>query len=295
MLIACATDRQYVEMTGVLIRSIYSQQHSEDVKIFVFCYLLSEEDKANLSACADPHTPLTFIDLDGDAARALKDLISERHLSIVAYSRIMIPDMLADHRGRLVYFDCDVVVNAPLDELFALDMQGFPAGAVSNAVTTSRLAELNTALRRPVDTPYFNSGVLLIDLDEWRRQQIGQRGMEFAKTWMPQGGDHDQAVLNSVLSGNWLSMDQKWNYNPMRLSAEEAMTMPIQHFWGKLKPFYADYPVAHGKLYDQYRAETPWAAAPRGGRWKRSLKKQVRRIVSKSRSLINGLRMAWSR
>jgi lipopolysaccharide biosynthesis glycosyltransferase len=275
---ACATDRSYLEMTGVLIASITSQKHRAHVKIYVFCTRLRARDKARLTRCLTGPATLIFKDIDGERFAALSGLMARRHLTVTAYSRILIPEMVPDVKGRVLYLDCDVVVNAPLDDLFRVDLEGKPAGAARNQVPVERLAALNRPLNRDPTTPYFNSGVLLIDILAWRRQNISTRGMDFARTWKAESGDHDQAVLNHVLSGNWKEIDPKWNSNPARTTPEEALVMPVQHFWGKQKPFFSEYPKPHRQVYDRYRQMTPWRWTWRKTRIERSLRKRIEEL-----------------
>lgn len=272
--IVCATDRFYLEMTGVLIASITSQSHQRPVSIFLICSGLRATDKSRLLRCVNGTARLQFIDIDDQKAQILSNLPVKRHLTVTAYARLLIPDMLPELDGRILYMDCDVVVNAPLDELFLVDLAGKVVGAAQNQATSERLEELNKSLNRPFSAPYFNSGVLLIDLVEWRRQEIGRRAIASAVTWSNDRGDHDQAVLNLVLDDKWQEIHPKWNSNPMRVSPVEAARMPVQHFWGKRKPFFTDYPKAYRQTYDRYRVITPWAKAPR-------LSKTRRRLMSK--------------
>ena len=276
--VASVTDRNYVEMTGVLIASVSSQTHSRPVELFVFCNDLTESDKGKLHSCLMGDAKLTLIDVEEERSKVLSSLTATRHLTGSAYARIMIPDMLPDLDGRLLYLDCDIVVNSPLDELFELDLGGRPAGAVRNVVSAERLAQLNSGLRRPLDTPYFNSGVLLFDLTEWRRQGVTARAMDFAKGWEAENGDHDQAVLNYVLVGNWLELDVKWNSNPRFVSIDAAQALPLQHFFGKSKPTHREYPEDRRTIYDQYRALTPWANKRRSSQFERRLKKKFMRM-----------------
>ncbi|KKX32964.1 glycosyltransferase family 8 protein [Rhizobiaceae bacterium LC148] len=273
--IMTATDRNYVEMTGVLIASISRQPHGQPVEMIVLSNGLTGYDKRRLHACQRGRSILRIVELDEEKAELLSDLRTARHLTASAYARIMIPDLLPSIEGRVLYLDCDIVVNAPLDELFTLDLKGRPAALVRNAASPERLAQLNTALGHPIDEPYFNSGVLLIDLGEWRRQELTSKCMAFALDWEDPAKDHDQAVLNHVLRGNWLELDVKWNQNPRKVSVEEAAYLPVQHFWGKAKPTHCEYPKEYREVYDHYRAGTPWASARLPGKLERRIRTRL--------------------
>jgi len=57
--------------------------------------------------------------------------------------------------------------------------------------------------------PYFNAGVLIIDLDSWRRAHVGERALSFIAQYRPALMDQD--ALNAVVSGQWLELDPMWN------------------------------------------------------------------------------------
>jgi lipopolysaccharide biosynthesis glycosyltransferase len=59
-------------------------------------------------------------------------------------------------------------------------------------------------------TPYFNSGVLVIDLKAWRALDISARCLEFCRAH-PTLGMADQDAANHVLAGNFAPLDTRWN------------------------------------------------------------------------------------
>ena len=277
-LVICATDSRYVEMTGVLIRSIASQPHAAGVEIVVFCTQVEQSDKDRLAACSDGATLVTLIDLDESSLGDLEDLGGTRHLSMTVYARMMLPDLLPQRTGRALYLDCDIVVNTSLDPLFALDLSDHVVGAIPNVLSSQRRAELNAAIDRPADEPYFNSGVLLIDLDRWRSAEVSQKSMAYAKLSLD-NYDADQAVLNKILTANWKTIDARWNSNPDKASPAQLRTMPIQHFWGRKKPYFSDYPAGLRERYDHYRAMTPWASSQRMTPLQRSFEKRMASVM----------------
>jgi lipopolysaccharide biosynthesis glycosyltransferase len=74
------------------------------------------------------------------------------------------------------------------------------------------------ALALDPDAPYFNSGVLLIDLVAWRAAEVSQRALficeEHSDRLLAQGKwpQYDQYGLNVTLMGRWKELEQVWNY-----------------------------------------------------------------------------------
>jgi lipopolysaccharide biosynthesis glycosyltransferase len=59
--------------------------------------------------------------------------------------------------------------------------------------------------------PYFNSGVMVIDLSAWRREGIEGRCIERARGLRRFSRYNEQAALNECLSGRWGFLSPVWN------------------------------------------------------------------------------------
>ncbi len=122
-----------------------------------------------------------------------------------AYIRFWAQDLFPT-RSRVLYMDSDIIVTGSLEELWAMDLQGKTLGAVE-IPNSSRPAEHGM----PAGSLYFNSGVLLIDLDAWRAADYTRRCVDYLRDNPEKAHDADQDILNLVLIGDWLPLDYKWN------------------------------------------------------------------------------------
>ena len=61
------------------------------------------------------------------------------------------------------------------------------------------------------DALYFNSGVMMIDLERWRKRNCFDRAMCHIKSFKKTIQWGDQDVLNAVLLGDWGLLDESWN------------------------------------------------------------------------------------
>ena len=160
-----------------------------------------------------------------------------------AYIRFWAQDLFPD-RSRVLYMDSDIIVAGPLEELWTTDLQGKTIGAVE-IPNSSRPQQHGM----PAGSLYFNSGVLLIDLDAWRRGDYTNRCVEFLRLHPEKAHDADQDILNLVLIGDWLPLDYKWNaINPFFRPSHE-LGLPQQviervrsevriiHYNGSSKPW----------------------------------------------------------
>ena len=143
--------------------------------------------------------------------------------SHMAYCRILLPHLL--DVSRLIYLDCDVLVFRDISELFDIELGcGKVIAAVRDSETTS-LAEdsrvIADAVKVPAEGTYFNSGVMLMNLDELRSQLFSERAVEFLNMWKATYRFHDQSAINFLLGGQIEELPEWWNRASWRFDAQQ--------------------------------------------------------------------------
>ncbi len=128
--------------------------------------------------------------------------------SLAIYYRLVVPELL--HLDRFIYVDTDTLCDLDLGELTELDMGESPAGLVPEAPLAKAVDRFvaNQLGNSPVE-PYFNAGVILVNVAEWRHQEIAKQALNYIGTYRP--AFHDQAALNYVLHRKAFTLDAKFN------------------------------------------------------------------------------------
>jgi lipopolysaccharide biosynthesis glycosyltransferase len=111
---------------------------------------------------------------------------------------------------RFLYVDADTLCDVDVSELQSLDMKSAPVAWVPEA-PLSRATDRNVAeqLGNDETASYFNAGVMLVNVSEWRRQKVTENAMEYIARYRP--AFHDQSALNCVLYQNAQVLDAKFN------------------------------------------------------------------------------------
>lgn len=161
--------------------------------------------------------------LDARSSR-LDDAQLPPYLPTATLFRLRIGDLLPDEIERVIYIDADVVVRRPLDNLWETNLQGRVLGAVRDPVVPWAAApaglpwlEIGVA----PDTPYFNAGVLVIDMGLWRSQRLSEHALQFLARHRFLYAD--QCALNMVLAGSWTSIGPQWNLQGGHLCDEGSL------------------------------------------------------------------------
>jgi lipopolysaccharide biosynthesis glycosyltransferase len=143
--------------------------------------------------------------------------------SHMAYCRILLPHLL--DVPRLIYLDCDVLVFRDLSELF--DM-GLHAGKILAAVPDSETLTLSDdshvlagALNLPADGHYFNSGVMLMNVNELRKEKFTEKSLEFFQSWRGRYRFWDQSAFNFLLHGRIDGLPEDWNRASWRFDEQD--------------------------------------------------------------------------
>lgn len=128
------------------------------------------------------------------------------HITVAAYYRLFVPEVLPGHVKRIIYLDSDLVVCRSIEDLWTVDL----GGNIIAAVEKPRAGEFkDVGLRSEAD--YFNSGVLVIDVQRWVAGQIRAKALDFALHHPGCIHGHDQPALNHVFAGRWTRLDLRWN------------------------------------------------------------------------------------
>ena len=209
------SDENYIKYASVLITSIiYSTENTKCGNNRPYCFHIlsdyisdsTQEKLQKLKNRLSKVYPLEIkIHLYDDTKLKHLNALNENHL---AYYRLLLAKFI---KGRKVlYLDVDMLVLKDLREIFNIDLEDKICGAVldykANRILNPKNKEL-PVLKLSKD--YFNSGLLLIDLEKWRAQNIESRLMEILDKY--DCHEHDQSTLNAILKNKVKILPLSWN------------------------------------------------------------------------------------
>jgi len=256
--VIASSDDNYAYPLGIMFISLLENtKQPEKFHLFVIDGGIHEKKRAQLThEITKRNSKLTFLDISKEAYAHFPTVA---HISAPAYYRISIPELFDLSVTRAIYLDCDLIIKADLQELWNTDLENHPIGAIENVSNNTYKASLLN------QSDYFNSGVLIIDLQKWREQDIPNRVREFKINHPELISTNDQCALNGVFKGDWKRLPIKWNFQSglyrkstqskrLLKSDEDTIWSPnIIHYigWSKpwLKPCY--HPLS--SEYDRYR------------------------------------------
>ena len=192
--VAVAADANYAGIASIFLISLF-ENNKEFNKITV--HLLSN---------AIPVSVLDIIRqsvLEGKGELIVHDVsdLQERlgidippTISISAYSRLFLSSILSNEIEKVLYMDVDAVVEGSLYALWSMNMGDYQVGGVLDDV--SSYAKEKVGLN--AESPYLNSGFLLVNLQKWREEYIEEKMLHYLAEHHGNVYPHDQGLINAV-------------------------------------------------------------------------------------------------
>jgi lipopolysaccharide biosynthesis glycosyltransferase len=187
------------------------------------------------------------------------------HISKITYARFLIPELFPDSVSKVLYLDADILVLDDLGPLWETDLEGFVLGAVLDR-WDQRIKDNNPGLERvPRVRDYFNAGVLLVDLNRWRKERISEKALQYL-VHHPHSLFSDQDALNVACDGLWKRLNSRWNFHDIDEKCISTFNPherpPIVHFAAREKPWNAVSFSLNASFYDAFRSRTHFARTP---------------------------------
>lgn len=222
--IAFSTNENYVPLLLVAIESLVAHSDKEkEYEIIVLHTSLSTEMIEILEgATTIENVEVRCRNVTTEVEREKKKLEQtvKLHYSVEMFYRLLLPELLPSHK-KIVYLDCDLVLCADVAELFATDVSGVLMAAVKEPLLPQYLQGARKRLELD-NEQYFNSGVLVMNLESMREKNVAEKCFGLIKKFHPEILYFpDQDVLNIVCKGQVCFLDQTWNIMWGKLADEE--------------------------------------------------------------------------
>lgn len=258
VVIACAADTRFIRPLAAMLQSALVHMATDrSPVVYILHDGIEEADRDRVVSRWGRGARVTWL---RPGPHEFAELPLWGRMPVTTYYKLALPKLLPESIGKVIWLDCDLIVNRDLGELWDLPLEGRPVLAAQDAVVPSVSSRFGVAgfreLGIPPEARYFNAGVMLVDLDSWRRERIVPRTIAYLKAHGKEVFFWDQEGLNATLAGRWGELDPRWNWSASAPSAGEAW---IVHFTGGLKPWRYENGGPHCESYFRYLDMTAWS------------------------------------
>ena len=222
----------------------------------------------------------------------VEHLHTSHHVTPAAYLRLLTAEILPESIEKAIYLDSDILVcddltrlwNMPLGDNYCLAAPDIACPFIDARIGCSNFRNANPFLAAFCPVPnylelgldgsaeYFNSGVMVLNLDLWRRDQVAAQMLQCLEDNCQDVWCWDQYALNVVFHKKWGRLPVRWNQGAHALDFPTFSTSPVDreefqsmlenpgivHFTTEFKPWHFHWTHLRGQLFFDALDETAW-------------------------------------
>lgn len=257
--IAITHNDAYTEHCVVTMTSIVANKGDENIIFHIIDGGLSEKSKSEILKV--PNCKVEFNPVDNNI---FKDYKQADYYPVTILWTMILPTLV--NVDKLLYLDCDLIVNSSLKELWDTDIGDNYLVAVedANGVKYAKNFGLKGKL-------FFNTGMMLINCKKQLEDDIPNKAIKISMERTGTKFGYDQTVLNQLFEGKVKYTDLKWNlqYCPINVYptyssktdyANAIKSANIVHYVGDYKPWKKGFSCfsPKNKDYLKYHAMTSY-------------------------------------
>ena len=249
-------DNNYIPYLSVTIQSLIDHAASDiEYRIYVLHTDINEESQKKLLTQERENIKISFVsvlDKIKNISNKLDD-VRDYYTQTIFY-RLFIAELFPNY-SKAIYLDCDIIILDDLKDFFNINLNNnIVACVVDKIVAHNDDFKVYVKEFLGVDNEhYFNSGVLLINLDEYRKEQVEDAFYQMVTNYSFKSVAPDQDFLNYVLKNRHLEISE--DYNRMPIADDYNGKMKIIHFNMFMKPWLYDN-VIYEDYFWKYAKET---------------------------------------
>ncbi|SHF10709.1 Lipopolysaccharide biosynthesis protein, LPS:glycosyltransferase [Bacteroides faecichinchillae] len=266
MNIVIVTDDGYVQHAAVMLTSLFESNSSNRFHIFVFTNDISGENYSRLERLCAAYGNSISVHYPE------KELLHNSNIDIMRlnsggwskmiYHKLFMPLILPKSVERCLFLDVDMVIVDDLAPLYNIKMVDYNIIAAVEDLLSC--IPRKKALGLAMSDLYINSGVMVCDIEQWRKEEKRRPIFDFVYKWSDRV-INEQDVIAAYMKGRIQLIPIRWNMvgcnylrkkNVFPKYYEEltnARRHPaIHHFCTLIPPWYADSPHPFRKLYIKF-------------------------------------------
>lgn len=267
----------YIPLMGISMTSVLmSCSKHQHIDFYICSTDISEEHKKQLTELSDQYDcSIFFVDVS-DYADHFDFEFSTSGFHSIVLARLLLASYIPETVTKVLYLDSDVIVNGDLSDLDQVSLQGKAFAAVPELHMPQK--QKNHIGLKEEDI-YFNCGVLLINLEFWRKNNVAEKFLRYFEKKQGNLLYNDQDILNHCCRGKIEKMSYTFNFNPAlhyfpryfirKYQPEydssagqykEIRKNPkIIHFLGEERPWYHGNYSPYRKKFEYYKGQSSWS------------------------------------
>lgn len=252
-----STDDHYIPYLDIAIASLIENASKEyRYRIIILNTGLSADGIAKIKQNECEGFAIDFVDISKEVENIKSCFKNVYHFSVVTYYRLFIASLFPQY-DKIVYLDCDLVVLGDVSELYHTELGDNIFGAVLDQFVSST-PEFRCYAEKALGVDpdgYVNAGVLVINLEQFRKNEIEKQFVDLITKYDFDLLDPDQAYLNYLCQNKIYVLPGGWNKQPTDFPCQGKKN--IVHYALYKKPWQDD-DVIDGEYFWHYAQGSPF-------------------------------------
>ncbi|MEE1060250.1 MAG: glycosyltransferase family 8 protein [Ruminococcus sp.] len=257
MNILCATNDRYVSPCLTMLQSLFENCDHEIVVWYLYDNL-SDRNKKRIKKLVESKNKgiLQLVKVEDEIFLEAPVI---NYFSKEMYYRILAAKLLPNTLERVLYLDADIIIKDNIDEFY---YQDFTINDIENLfivcpdqIDDYHNQEYHNRLKIPMEKAYFNSGVMLMNLEMMRQEVKLPQVFDYISNNREKLRLPDQDLLNALYYDKVMVVDKKYNLmlgSYSSTSFEKINDAKIIHFTGGSKPWKYGYCKMGGEMFKEY-------------------------------------------
>ncbi len=255
-------DKNYILPFKVMLCSYMMNNPADNTTFHLLYSSIPQEDLRDLQGyCCRYGAGFNAIQVDKSL---FQDAPANKRYPAEMYYRLLSPLILPQSLDKILYLDPDILIINPIAPLWDINLGENVFAAASHTGITEFANDLNR-IRLKTNHNYFNSGVMMIDLEKARQLIKADEVFQCVNDYQNELAFPDQDIFNILYGKHTLAVDDViWNFDArnysnylLRSTGKHNLNWIMQntvilHFCGSRKPWEPSYAYRFGILYKHY-------------------------------------------
>ena len=231
MNIIFGVDSNYIKYAAVTMLSIIKHNQDEKIAFHIFCDEIKDEDLQKIKHITEENPQISII-IYYLSNEVIAEFPQNINWNLAIYYRAIAPYILYGKVKRALYLDADILCLGNINDLFTINLPSV-VGVVEDILPGNKKKKLLSTLGISSHEFYFNSGVMLIDVDRYFEENILAKFIDCVKNNCNKLKMYDQDAFNIILGKEAYYLDETFN-SCKPLTNKKIVFL---HFIGSLKPW----------------------------------------------------------
>ena len=252
-----ATDDNYMPFLEVSLRSLIDNASKEyKYIVHVLNSGLKVENIELVKRLENENFTIDFCDIT-EAIKPIRNKLKNiYHFGLAAWYRLFIQSLFPQY-DKVLYLDCDIIVLGDISKLYNTQLGNNLVAAIECNII--RLDPVFSQYTKDFcgihQKEYFNSGILVMNLKEFRKDNIQDKFLYLVNKYNFDVIDPDQAYLNVLTNGKIKYLPNGWNKEAVDTPLEGKLN--IVHYALYKKPWQYD-DVINSEYFWHYASQSPF-------------------------------------